>query len=290
VKVLEQSQISDKEKRRILQFRVTQLELAKVWKNFELNGFEPILIKGWVVAKYYPKVYERHLGDFDIAVSPEVYPQALDFVRRENLTKVDLHEGLRHLDSLSWDNLFENCLIWDCDGVGIRVLRPEDHLRVLAVHWLTDGGEYFEKLWDIYYLVDLHSEDFDWGRCLNSVSLIRRRWIIITIGLANKYLELELKKMPFASEAKDIPVWIIKFLEDEWQNGYRLLPIHTVWKDKKRFWLQIRKRIPPNPIQAIINVEGDLDRGRLVRLYYQIKSIFKRLVPSVKRFIESNKV
>lgn len=281
---MEKSEKSDFIKLQILQYRVTEHQLAEIWKKLRENDLEPILIKGWAASKFYPNFYERHIGDFDIAVSPESYPRAVDVIKREQLLKVDLHKGLRHLDTVSWGDLFENSIELECEKVRIRVLRPEDHLRVLAVHWLTDGGEYFEKLWDIVYLIENNPKEFDWDRCLGVVSQNRQRWIIVTVGLAHKYLGLSLDGLTFAERAKDLPVWMIKFLEREWREGYRLLSLQTVIKDKKEFWKQIKKRLPPNPIQAAIDVEGDLDSGRGVRFWYQVKSIFKRILPSIKRF------
>lgn len=277
----EKLETSDFEKLQILQYRVAEHQLAKIWTNMLENNLEPILIKGWAAARYYPKPFKRHLGDFDVAVAPENYSKALEVVEREGLNKVDLHEGLRHLDTVTWTDLLENSLEINCEGVKIRVLRPEDHLRVLVVHWLTDGGEYFEKLRDILYLIENRPKDFDWKRCLDKVSKNRQRWIIITIGLTHKYFGLNLDDTPFIIEAKKIPKWMIEFLEKEWQSGYHLIPIHLLIGHKKQLWKQLKKRLPPNPIQATIEMEGSLDSK--FRFQYQIGSLIKRIFPSLKR-------
>jgi hypothetical protein len=150
---------------------------------------------------------------------------------------------------------------------------------------LNDGGADFEKLWDIYYAVANRPKNFDWDRLLNIVSSKRRKWIVCAIGLAHKYLQLEIEDTPLAREAKVIPRWVQKAVEKEWESSVRLKPLHFLLKDKKEFWKQIKKRFPPNPIQATIEVEGDFDKN--FRIIYQIKSMFPRLLPSVKRIRET---
>jgi hypothetical protein len=168
-----------------------------------------------------------------------------------------------------------------CGGGIVRVLSPEDHLRILVVHWLTDGGAYKERLWDIVYLLENRESDFDWEKCLMQVGENRRRWIVCVIGAARKYLGLKVDGFPFASETTDLPEWFVRALEKEWASDVRLLPLRSVLADRREFWRQIRKRIPPNPIQATVEMEGSFDS--YVRFQYQIGSIFWRFFPSLKR-------
>jgi hypothetical protein len=250
------------------------------------NNIESILIKGWAAAQFYPNITDRQFGDVDLAVSAAQYDVAvkvLDSYKDKKL--IDLHKSIRHLDTLSFEDLYSNSKLIKCYDTEIRILRPEDHLRILCVHWLTDGGEYKNRLWDIYYAVENRPPDFDWDRCLNTVSETRRRWIVCTIGLAHKYLGLNVADTPIASEVAKIPGWVVKSLEREWNSGVRLLSLHFFINDRKMFWQQIKKRIPPNPIQSTINMEGEFNNAP--RLIYQIPDMFIRLKPSLKRILQT---
>lgn len=264
-----------------LQYKVFEKKIVDCFNLFRAKNIEPILIKGWAVSHFYPNKYERVFTDIDICVKPELYDKALRVFKSKKATElsIDLHRGFRQLDTLKWEELFEWSELIDIDSIKIRVLCPEDHLRILCVHWLLDGGGYREKLWDIYYLVKNRPADFDWDRCLNSVGIVRRKWIVCAIGLAHKYLGLELENTPVSFEAKDLPSWLIKSIEKEWSSEVRLKPLSVVKNDHRRLLQQIKKRFPPNAIQATIELEGDF--FKYPRFVYQILNIFQRFYRSL---------
>lgn len=269
----------------LLKYKVEQQRLETVWKKFQDSGFNPILIKGWAAGLKYPNPSERLYVDVDLIFDPKEFSNALDFCSVSSLgVTVDLHNGARHLDSLDFDKLFENSVLKTCGETKVRILSEEDHLRILCVHWLNDGGGVKERLWDIYYAVNNRKTDFDWGKCLDVVNIKRRRWIITAIGLAHYYFDLEINELPFREEVKNIPKWVFKAIDKEWNDEVRLMPLHHYLNDKKKLWEQIKKRIPPNPIQATIEVNGEIDNTP--RIFYQIADIFKRMIPSWKRISE----
>jgi hypothetical protein len=151
----------------------------------------------------------------------------------------------------------------------------------LCIHWLNDGGAVKERLWDIYYAVENRTPDFDWDRCLKTVDQKRRKWIVCAIGLAHLYLGLDLKNTPIAAEAEQIPGWIIKTVDKEWADEIRLKSLVISLSNRKEFFQQIKKRFPPNPIQATIDVEGEFNN--YPRIFYQVADIFIRIKPSLQR-------
>ena len=194
---------------------------------------------------------------------------------------VDIHCGPRALDSMPFEYLLQNSVKHEIGGAEVRVPCPEDHLRILCVHWLTDGGERKDRLWDIFWAVKNRPESFAWDKCLKVVSERRRRWIVCTIGLAHRYLDLPIDDLPFREQALDLPAWLTRAVEKRWRTGVTHVPIHKVLRDRKAFLQQMRKRFPPNPVMATINMEGNFDS--FTRIHYQAGHILKQALPSVHR-------
>lgn len=279
----QETQIADEHKWNLLHKKTQEVQALRAFTAFREKGIEPILIKGLAAAQFYPEPGSRASIDMDFAVPANDFDSA-SAVAVSPATKgigIDIHRELRHLDTVEWDDLFENSRLLLVEGSDIRVLRPEDHLRVLCVHWLNDGGAYKDRLWDIYYAVENRPPDFDWERCLNSVSKIRRRWIVCTLGLTRRYLDLNLDDTPIKDEANDLPKWLIRELEREWASDVRLREMGLLLHDRAALFAQIKKRLRPNAIQATIEMEGDFDAK--TQVFYQIGGVLKRIMPSIRR-------
>ncbi len=264
----------------VLQVKLQEHQACKAFAAFSVVGLEPILIKGFAAAKYYPDDVGRASVDIDLCFDPEVLGKAKEYAALNPIPgiSIDFHQGFRHLDSLSWEELFSRSETIEIDGTRIRVLCREDHLRVLAVHWLTDGGENKGRLWDVYYAVSTRPDNFDWDKCLGVVSAKRRKWVVYTIGLAHLYLDLDISGLPFEAEAKKVPFWVRKEVEKQWELDIPITPLSAVMHDSKKFREQLRKRIPPNPIYSTISMEGSLDAR--TRVFYQIGNFFMRFAPT----------
>ncbi len=258
---------------------------TKIFKYFRSNGIEPLLIKGWAAARNYPEGHIRTYTDIDIAVSSADYPHAERFRSSEigQQFHIDLHCELRHLDSRPFDQILNDSLLIDLEGYPIRIPAAEDNLRILAAHWLNDGGQAREKLSDIYYAVQNRPPEFSWEKCLGSVSANRRTWVVAAIGAAHKYLGLEIDDLPFSAEAQNLPAWFTLELEAEWRYGTRIRPLSMARYDPLEFIRQVKKRLLPNPIQAAIENEGNLLAG-LTRSN-QISSLYRRTGALARKLI-----
>jgi hypothetical protein len=256
-------------------------KIRSLFKLFRANDIEPILIKGWSVSRFFPLNVSRFSMDIDLAVGNEVFIQS-NQVAKTTKINVDLHNELRHLENLPYSDLYKHSqLVKLNNGYEIRVLCPEDSLRIVCVHWLNDGGIKKDRLWDIYYCVKNRPEDFDWERCLDSVSGKRRNWVLIAIALAYHCLQLPIEDLPFADEIKPsnfIPKWVLKTLENEWNDEIVLTPLNASLQNPTVFYQQLRKRFPPNPITATIQTNSPINN--FPRLPIQLFNMIRRLFPT----------
>ena len=100
--------------------------------------------------------------------------------------------------------------------------------------------------------------------------------------MARKYLGLNLEKTPIAEEAENVPVWITKTIEKEWESPVPFSYLESNVNSGKDFFSAVKKKnSPPNPIQSTVFMEGDFDSRR--QIFYQIGDLFSRLPGSVKR-------
>lgn len=272
----------------LLQAKLNETKVCNAFEIFDGSDVEPILLKGFAAAQYYPPEVGRAYVDVDLAVAPEKFDRANDLIKTSKVNNViiDLHRGFRHLDTVSWDELIDRSEFVELNGKSIRVLSAEDHLRVMCVHWLTDGAENKERLWDIYYAVENRRSDFDWDKCLSVVAENRQCWVKYTIGLAHKFLNLDISDLPFKEEALNLPRWFPIEVKKHWDANNPIVPLAHCLHDREKFWNQVKKRIPPNPIFSTVYMDGRLDAK--TRVFYQIGNFFARLLPSL-RIIGANK-
>jgi hypothetical protein len=267
----------------LIEKRAQEWKLKRAFTIFRENGVEPILIKGWAAGIHYPESHRRPSIDMDLAVAASDFKKsvALSMAAASEGLAMDIHRELRHLDTASWTDLFDNSRTIPVDDYPIRVLRHEDHLRVLCVHWLTDGGVNKERLWDIYYLVENRPVDFDWDRFLMLVSGRRRRWLVCTLGLAHKYMGLDLSATPIADEASVLPVWLVRSVESSWAKNVKHVPLEVAIFRPATLASQFGRFIRPNPVASTIAMEGSFDAR--TRIYYQIAGFAGRIGPTLGR-------
>src|SRR5258707_637619 len=79
-------------------------------------------------------------GDIDLVIRSEQYSATASAISAAIAANeidiayyIDLHRGFEDLDDHSFDDLYSHSSILKLDDVDVRVLSPEDHLRILCV-------------------------------------------------------------------------------------------------------------------------------------------------------------
>jgi hypothetical protein len=243
------------------------------------EGIEPVLMKGWAIARLYPDCALRPYGDIDLCVPPEQFGKAEGILERlgehENHF-VDLHNGFTKLTRESWDELFERSQLVGLGEEKIRVLSDEDHLRVLCLHLLRSGA--CRPLWlcDVALVLESRAPDFDWDICLTRD---RRQadWIACTIGLAHHLLGVEIEDTPVAERAKRLPRWLVPAVLRQWDRcrnsraaGMALPTLLTNISQPKKVFNELYARWD-NPVRSTVALRGQFNE--CPRLPYQLAEL-----------------
>jgi hypothetical protein len=185
---------------------------------------DPILLKGWSVARLYPEAGLRPYGDHDLAVAPGRLGEALDALSAipGGFPEIDLHDGIPDLPGRSWAEVFARSR---CESLGdstVRVLGAEDQLALLAFHFIRHGA--WPPLWlcDVAALVESLPQGFDWDSCLNGPSLASA-WVIHVVRLAGQLLGARVPSLP-ANKEPPSP-WLTPAVLWRWDVGKERLPM-----------------------------------------------------------------
>ncbi len=264
-----------------LQAAIHQTKVEKVLRSFRSSNVEPILIKGWAIARCYPQPGLRPYGDIDLLVRPEDYSIASSLATSDELRdcRIDLHPGAFELADRPIADLFARSTLVSCGAVQTRVLCDEDHLALLAVHFLKHAG--WRPLWlcDVGLLLESMSEDFDWGVCLGADKR-RVNWILSVVGLARELLGASIKDERIAAQAS-VPAWVIESVLINWEQPFtskhephnHLAPMRAYLRSPRGVMADLRRRWP-DPILATISVNGVFGKRRRVR--YQLQNCLQR--------------
>jgi hypothetical protein len=179
-----------------------------------------------------------------------------------HVSVVDLHQGFARLDVCSLDALYARSQLVRLGEVDVRVLGPEDHLRILCVHLLRHGA--WRPLWlcDIALALESRPASFDWDRCLGP-NRRRADWVACTIGLAHHLLGVPVDDTPVAWRARHLPRWLVPTVLKQWDT-----PCSSDHAPRGPFATTLRHptRVPqalylrwPNPIAATIDLKGPLN-------------------------------
>ena len=240
-------------------------------------GVEPLLVKGWAVARLYPERGLRPYGDIDLCVRPEQYATAVAALAAPaaETVAVDLHNGLPQLHRPSLDDVYGRSQLVPLGDFDVRILGPEDHLRYMCIHMLQHGA--YRALWlcDIAVVLESLPEDFDWEYLLRG----DRRpadWVACTVGLAHQLLGAGLDRIPTAERDRHLPRWLLPSVLRQWSKEEHYMDSGSIahsFRHPAQLLKGLRLRWP-NPIQATVHVGGPFNE--LPRLPFQLLECVSR--------------
>lgn len=268
-------------------------DIKTIFTLLRSNNIEPILIKGWSIARLYPEKGMRPYDDTDLVVRRDQFSSAQTIIREQKLTEfdVDLHCELEEYAIDSEGDFFETSHLVRLGDVDVRVPALEDSLRISCVHFLRHGA--FRPLWlcDVALAVESRPADFDWDRCLGSNKRVGD-WIACTIGLAHQLLGAHIDDTPVKDRAENLPRWLVPNVLKQWEKPFA--KDHGVGRHRASMASYLRNpsglvgdllRRWPNGIEATVYVRGPFNE--LPRFPFQIGECIGRAMRFVGRVSKS---
>lgn len=262
-----------------LESRVNKSKIEEVFALLRASGIEPILIKGWAAARYYPERGLRPYCDIDVCVRQKEFQNAeralagLDPRR----FRMDLHSGFAKFGIREEEELFARSQLVNINQTEVRILGAEDHLRVVCFHLMREGA--WRPLWlaDVAAALESLPKDFDWNYCLGE----KRQAIPVAgaIDLAQQLLGAKVGDIPEEKRSKKTPRWLVPTVLNEWgspapsMTSRHDFPMAGHLRLRKELLKGLRHRWP-NAIEATTTMNGPFND--LPRLPFQIgNSLFR---------------
>jgi len=249
-------------------FRLHMLQAAVHAKNLEhvighLNavGLEPLVFKGWALARLYARPGLRPYGDVDVLVDADEEAAARALLatlspEMRGFVDLDMRVLRRFLPDRRFGELRERSTAEMVGTARFRVLAPEDHLRLICLHQLDHGG--WRPLWlcDVAAFVESLPEGFRWELCLAGNSHLSEA-VVALIRMAEELLGARLSPgTPNAS----VPGWFRRATLRAWAGGFQappdsLLELHRLgWR---RAAAAVRARWP-DPFTSTLHLRAPL--------------------------------
>ncbi len=269
-----------------LQAALHEREIQEVVGLFRSHRVEAVLVKGWAIARLYVEPGLRPYGDIDLCVHPDQYLTAKELLNTETGRKyrVDLHNGFARFGKHPWDELYARSQCSGIDGMTVRTLGPEDHLRLLCFHFLREGA--WRPLWlcDVAVALEARVPAFDWDLCLGT-NQRSRDWVACTLALAQHLLKANMNGVPATACAKQLPSWLLPSVLKEWEvrsiYERHKSPMTRAWRRPIHSLKRIRCHWP-SPVEATIDLNGPFNE--IPRLPFQLGNCFLRAVNFLLHF------
>jgi hypothetical protein len=247
---------------------------------------QPILGKGWAVARLYPDPALRPHGDIDLFVPHGIHGSAASALEGLPVGQadIDLHRGFAELDDFPTADLNARSHLQAMGTDEVRVFGEEDHLRLLCLHMLRHGA--CRPLWlcDVAVALERRSRRFDWDVFLGGDSRRADR-AVCALVLSHELLGARLDDVPLAVRRRTLPRWLVPTVLRQWGAiGFvphgRRTPFGASLRAPRALPGALRARWP-NGIEATVGVDGSFNE--LPRLPLQIAESTRRALRFVGR-------
>jgi len=260
---------------------IHELELKEVLTTLGAAGVEAMLVKGWAIARRYPRPALRPYGDMDLCVRADQFDTAQRVLQESERRKfpIDLHCGFESLDYESADTLFDRAMTVPADGMTVLMPSEEDHLRMLCLHLLRHGA--WRPIWlcDVALAIETRSADFNWERFYGRDST-RREWLGCVVRLAGELLGGRCDEASIGTNKRPAPRWLTRTIERRWSRWF-----NADYRDRA-FRSVLSNRFEParaledlyfrfDPLRATVELSGSFNR--MPRLPYQLAAVVRRL-------------
>jgi hypothetical protein len=264
-------------------------EIVALFRALRTSGVDPILLKGWAIARAYPESGLRPSGDIDLCVSPDQYARtkAVLGAQQSSVYPVDLdHYAIARFSEFTFAGLYLRSQMVMLDGTPIRIPGAEDHLRIVCLHLLQHGSSRPLWLCDVAAALESRPQDFDWNLCLGSNKTCAN-WVLCALALSGRLIGAETKGTPAHQRVETLPDWLVNNVLTQWSvpRPPDLLPFvdqlrtHLWDRETRR---AIRQRWP-NPIRATVVAGRPFSHGP--RLPFQIRDGILRTVRFARQAI-----
>lgn len=265
-----------------LRTRYLEKQLRDLLPFFRDRGIDPILGKGWGIGRLYPQPGLRPYGDLDFLIHPDQMEKARKAMSDPGRPEasVELHDNFRQLLDRSPEELVAQSRVETLGELEVRVLGPEDHLRLLALHGLCHG--FWRPLWlcDLAVLLEWiedNPEAFDWDLCIQGDGW-RSEGVRCALGLARELLGADLEGAGVPAEWRNppLPAWLMPAALRAWGTPDHYLHMNhpaNLLTHPRQLWKAARLRWT-NPMEATYRREAPWDDSP--RLPYRLMDYLSR--------------
>jgi hypothetical protein len=199
---------------------VHEVNIRDAFRRLRAANIEPILFKGWALARLYPEEGLRPYGDLDLWMRAQDLDRFNDVLMTSGEPGycVEPHVSFYPQYARSFAEIMDRSQLVPLTDTQVRVPGDEDHLRFICLHFLYHGG--WRPLWlcDIALMAEAARTGFDWDLCLRG-DRKHADWIACAIGVAHELLGADVSGTPVEKRVRTLPGWLIPAVLKQWEKG-----------------------------------------------------------------------